>query len=283
METMLSKPITERIDASTARLATRLLERGLDPQLAIVLVGEDPASIRYVDIKSRRAKELRIDLSVYHFSADSTATEIEESVRFLATDPDVDGLIIQLPLPETYKEMTDRLLSLVPSAKDVDGLAGGWVVGVTAASARTLEAFLRSDTTVPPMIAGVLSLLDQYKIELEAAKIVIVGSGRLVGAPLLAYMLGLGLDVQAVTEETDHILDITTQADVLICGTGVVNLVTYQWIKEGAVVIDCAADVHPSVSERASALAPSKGGIGPLTVAWLLHNVVRTVERSFNE
>jgi methylenetetrahydrofolate dehydrogenase (NADP+)/methenyltetrahydrofolate cyclohydrolase len=167
------------------------------------------------------------------------------------------------------------LIQTISPEKDVDGLRGDWQkLSHTQTSLAALSA--PSPYAMPPMVNSVVSLLDHYQISLTDKKIVLVGEGRLAGGPLLTYFKKLDLDVVAVNEESEQILAISKEADILISATGVDNLITYQWVKEGAVVIDCAADIHEdSVVQVASALAPAKGGVGPLTVAWLLHNTVQ--------
>lgn len=272
MYTLESKPIISRINADTNSLA----KSGEEPHLAVVLIGEDPQSLRYVELKTKRAKELGILLSTYHLPLGTQYADIEQSVVFLAEDPEVHGIILQLPLPEFITpEQTDNLMKLIPLAKDVDGLRGDWAPA--GRPPQTIAELLEhAGPSLPPMVCGVLSLLDEYHVGLEHKNIILVGAGRLVGRPLERYFKQLGLQPVVVTEETDHILDITRQADILITGTGQPDLITYQWVKEGAVVVNCSGDVHEdSVSQVASALSPSNGGIGPLTVAWLLHNVAR--------
>jgi len=170
----------------------------------------------------------------------------------------------------------NELFQHIAPEKDVDGLRGDWrQQHYSSTSALSLKA--RLPLALPPMVAAVCLLLDYYKIQLENQKIVVVGKGMLVGQPLEAFLKNdQKLDVTLVDEETDDILAITSAADVLISGTGSKDLITYQWVKEGAVVLDCAQDVHrDSVDQVAAAVAPSVGGLGPLTVTWLLFNTVQ--------
>ena len=272
MQTLISTPIISRVNAESKRLAGS----GREPHLAVVLIGEDPESLRYVELKTKRAKELGILLSTYHLPVHTPYREIMASVSFLADDPEVHGIIIQLPLPEAIsKEQTAALIELIPASKDVDGLRDEWIP--TGDSPRTTDELLAyTGNPLPPMVCGVLCLFDEYAIETSGKKIVIVGDGRLVGKPLAKYFKHLGYDVTVVTIETDRIFDLTRQADILISGTGQPDLITYQWVKEGVVVINCAADVHEdSVFQVAAAATPAAGAIGPLTVSWLLHNVAR--------
>lgn len=276
MQKLLSAPLVKKLHERTKAEVARLVDGGIDPHLAVVLVGEDPSSVKYVSIKNQVAKDLGIIVSLYHLEEDSTFQQMVESIQFLNADEDVHGIILQLPLPEHITvEQVDELLTLINPEKDVDGLRGDWKKLTYPGT--TLDDLLKHQPwSLPPMVSSILSLLDFYHIDLTGKKVVSVGRGRLVGKPLELFLDKLGVDVRAVDEETEHILDITSSADVLIAATGEPDLITYQWVKEGAVVIDCNQDVHvDSVSQVASALAPAVGGVGPLTVAWLLHNTAQ--------
>jgi methylenetetrahydrofolate dehydrogenase (NADP+)/methenyltetrahydrofolate cyclohydrolase len=284
MQTLLSSSLVNEMLGTTASRAKGLIGRGVDPQLAAVLVGDNPESVRYVAMKAKRAKEAGIILSTYHLEGETSYEHVAEVLAFLAKDADMHGIILQLPLPDRFSsEQTDALLALIPASKDVDGLRGDWQTQEYAAPTRE-DLLVPRHYAIPPMVGAVVSLLDRYKVPLLEQRIVLVGEGRLVGGPLLSYFRLLGLDVQPVDEETEGILAIASEADVLIAGTGQKDLVTYQWVKEGATVVDCAADVHyDSVSQVAGALAPSIGGVGPLTMAWLLENTVQAALNQYPE
>lgn len=281
MQTLLSQPIIEMLFEHTKAETDRLIEAGLDPQLGVMLVGQDPDSLKYIEIKSRRAKEAGIILSLYHLEAETPFPVVQESLDFLSKDPEMAGIILQLPLPPQFSaEQVTKLLESIIPVKDVDGLSGTWQKN-TSYPKGIQEILAYKELPLPPMVYAVISLLDYYEIDPASKKIVLVGGGRLVGTPLSFYFKACGYDVTVVDENTENILAITIEADILICGTGQKELVTYQWVKPGATVIDCAADVHmDSVSQVAGAIAPPIGGIGPLTVAWLLHN---TIEASKNQ
>ena len=284
MQTLLSKPIVDTLFAKIKAEVHQMIMNGYDPQLGVVLVGEDPDSVKYVEIKSRKAKEVGIILSLYHLEEDASPEIVQESVDFLNNDEDMSGIIVQLPLPNQFNStQTDKLIQSIDTRKDVDGLNGAWQkeTGLPV----TLEGLMAyTGLALPPMVSAVVSLLDYYSIDPKGKKIVLVGGGRLVGGPLKHYFSSLKYDVQVVDENTEKILDITQQADILISGTGQKDLITYQWVKPGAVVIDCAADVHmDSVSQVAGAVAPPIGGIGPLTVGWLLHNTMQVSKKQLTQ
>ncbi|HSI21232.1 MAG TPA: bifunctional 5,10-methylenetetrahydrofolate dehydrogenase/5,10-methenyltetrahydrofolate cyclohydrolase [Verrucomicrobiae bacterium] len=279
MTELSSKPFIDQIHARHRERAATLIDGGIEPHLAVVLVGENPESVKYVATKEKRAKEDGIIFSLYHLEESATVEEIEQSIRFLAMDPEVHGIVLQLPLPPSISSVNaQRLIQLIPAEKDVDGLRGDWQ-SLTYTSARIADVQKLQSLPLPPMVLAVVSLLDHYHIDPMGKRVVMVGNGKLVGQPLTAFFQALGIDAVAVDEHTEKILDITKSADILITGTGEPDLVTYLWVKEGATVIDCSGDVHTdSVSQIAGALSPATGGIGPLTVAWLLHNVLNAAE-----
>jgi|GEM_PF-1050535 len=277
MKLLESAPIVNILAEEIRVKTVALVDRGIDPHLAVVLVGTHPESLKYIDIKTRKAKECGIIVSVYSIEEDAPREEIVSTIDFLSADPEVHGLIVQLPLPGNWTQVElDELFQHIAPEKDVDGLRGDWrkqhYAGTSAAALREGAPF-----ALPPMVAAVCLLLDYYKIDLTNKNIVVIGKGMLVGQPLESFLKGdQKLKVTLVDEETNDILAITSAADILISGTGSKDLVTYQWVKEGAVVLDCAQDVHrDSVDQVASAVAPSVGGLGPLTVSWLLYNTVQ--------
>jgi methylenetetrahydrofolate dehydrogenase (NADP+)/methenyltetrahydrofolate cyclohydrolase len=283
MKLLKSAPIVDALAKELRTEVVSLVDRGINPHLAVILVGNHPESLRYIGIKTRKAKEAGITVSLYHLEEDAPDSEIISVLDFLSNDEEIHGIIVQLPLPKKRSPAKlQEIFSHVRSEKDVDGLRGEWrAQHYSGATAVALRAGLQH--ALPPMVAAVCLLLDYYNITLADKKIVIVGRGMLVGQPLEALLKDdLHLDVTVVDEETENILAITQSADILIAGTGQPDLITYQWIKEGAVVLDCSQDVHrDSVDQVASAVAPSVGGLGPLTVSWLLFNTLRaTVQQT---
>jgi methylenetetrahydrofolate dehydrogenase (NADP+)/methenyltetrahydrofolate cyclohydrolase len=274
MISLTAEPILDQLDAVHRTWADELIAAGTDPHLAVIQLGEDPSSTAYIKQKGKRLRFFGAMLSLYQMPEATPLEDVLGVIAYLAADDDVHGIIIQLPLPESWtSEMITQLLRAIPHTKDVDGLAEAWDPALVMP---TLEAHIANRSVMmPPMIGSVVSLLDHYKVIAPSDEMVVVGTGRLVGQPLARYFAAHGYMITAVDEETPLILDLTTKADILISGTGVADTITYQWVKEGAVVLNTAADVHvDSVNQVARALSPEKGGIGPLTVAWLTHNVL---------
>lgn len=280
MRDMKSAPILPALHHRLQERAAAMIDRGLEPHVAVVLVGNDEASLEYVSRKDKRAKEDGIIFSLYHLEEELVSfDDVAKTIDFLGADKDIHGIVLQLPLPDNFTDaQVTELIGHIPAEKDVDGLKGDWTK-LTYTTDDSAKLAAPQQWALPPMIMAVLSLLDYYNVSRNDKKIVLVGRGRLVGTPLEVFFQKLGFDVTSVDEETDDILDITKQADILITGTGQPDLITYQWVKEGAVVVDCSGDVHTgSVEQVAEALSPAQGGIGPLTVAWLLHNVLNAAE-----
>ncbi len=273
MQSLTSKQLLRKLKFDLKNQVASLIDSGTDPHLAAVLVGDDESSLNYIDIKTRVGKEVGVIVSLYHIEESASLDEIKETIAFLSQDDEIHGIILQLPLPEKFsQENVDELIAKIPASKDVDGLRGDWKK-LTYTSYSTESLLGNQPYALPPMVGSVTSLLNEYDISLDSKRVVLVGNGRLVGQPLSEFYGSLGINVQAVDETTPNIFAITSEADILVTGTGVPNLVTYQWVKPGATVIDCSGDVHEdSVSQVAEALSPAIGGVGPLTVFWLLHN-----------
>lgn len=281
---MQSNQLVADLNLATRKEAARLVDSGVSPHLAVVLIGDNEASLTYIDVKTKRGKENGVIVSVYHVEDSAPKQEAYQLVNYLAEDPEVHGIIIQLPLPKNWSENElDELLAAIPASKDVDGLRGTWKEqAYQGTSLENLNQPLSS--YLPPMVAAVCLLLDSYGITLEEKRIVLVGKGRLVGTPVQEFFEKMHLHVVSVDDETEGILGITTQADVLISGTGVDNLITHEWVKPGAIVLDCSSDVHrDSVDQVASYVSPAKGGLGPITVAWLLRNVVSAASQQYRK
>lgn len=271
MKLLLAQPV---LDARMPLLKQRvevLSAAEQQPHLAIVLVGEDLETLRFVDAKETKANELGVLFSRYEAENHEEAAQI---LDHLACDETVHGIVLQLPVPALPDPSV--LIAKIPLAKDVDGLREAWPQAVTGT---TLPALLASDQPISPMVLAVRALLDQAVLP-EHPSLVCVGAGRLVGQPVAAYGKLAEWDTKVVTEDTEHPFRVTREADILVTGTGVPNLVTSDWIKEGVVVVDASRDVqHETVDEVSGAVSPAKGGVGPLTVHFLFENLVTQAER----
>ncbi|MDN5819671.1 MAG: bifunctional 5,10-methylenetetrahydrofolate dehydrogenase/5,10-methenyltetrahydrofolate cyclohydrolase [bacterium] len=232
----------------------------INPKLAIVQTVDNPVIDKYVSLKQRYGQEILID--VEHHKVDQA--EAKSLINSLNADESVHGIIVQLPLEDDT--MTDELLNLVDSAKDVDGLG-------------------ESGTFTPATPMAIDWLIAGYNVDLAGKNIVLVGNGRLVGAPLFKLWQAAGRKVDVVDDSTINSAEIISQADVIVSAAGVPGLIRSEIVKLGAVVVDAGTssehgkilgDVADDVREREDvSLTPTVGGVGPLTVAALFDNVIR--------
>lgn len=255
----------------------------VEPRVAIVLVDPTAPSEGYVQMKMQDGSEVGIDFEVHRFSAEAQESEILHLIHGLNEDEDVDGIMVQLPLPEKFD--ADRIISVISPEKDVDGLHPLNV-------GRLWSAHRRSPSLVPCTARAAVVLLDHYKVELGGKHVVIVNRSNLVGKPLAKLLLDRDATVTICHSKTPNLSHHTQRADVLVSAVGKPRLIKASMVKEGAVVIDVGmsyvdgklhGDVSPDVVEKASLVTPMPGGIGPATRAMLLQNVVLLAEQRRRE
>jgi methylenetetrahydrofolate dehydrogenase (NADP+)/methenyltetrahydrofolate cyclohydrolase len=248
-------------------------EAGRVPTLATVLVGEDPASQIYVRNKHRACAEAGMKSLHHELPASTTQNELLELVGQLGLHDEVDGILVQLPLPAGLD--ADSVVAAIDPRKDVDGL--------TPANAGLLAHGMPG--LVPCTPAGVMELLRQENVDLEGAEAVVVGRSKLVGVPLARLLLAANATVTVCHSRTRDLPSVCRRADVLVAAVGVPRLLGADAVKPGAVVIDvgmnrtedglCGDVDFPAVSELAGAITPVPGGVGPMTIAMLLANTVQ--------
>ncbi len=258
--------VRERVRSEVAALTT-------PPGLATILVGDDPASAVYVRMKREDSAEVGIDSHHHEPGGDVSQEDLAALIEALNADERVHGILLQLPLPDHLDQ--DPLIELIDPAKDVDGL--------TPANAGRL-AQGRADAIAPCTPAGVMELLREARAELEGARAVVIGRSILVGKPLAALLLAANATVTHCHSRTRDLAGVCREADVLVAAAGMPGLVTAEMVREGATVIDVGTnrvdgklvgDVEfDSVRERAGAITPVPGGVGPMTRAMLLVNTV---------
>jgi len=249
-------------------------QHGFTPGLAVVLVGDDPASEVYVRNKKKMTVEVGMHSFDYHLPVSSTRAEILAKVQELNANPDVDGILVQLPLPR--KEDENIVIDAIDPAKDVDGFH---VIntGLLATG---------QDGLVPCTPLGCLMLLKDRLGDLAGKHAVVIGRSNIVGKPMAALLLNESCTVTTVHSKTKEIEAITCQADILVAAVGRANMVKAGWVKPGATVIDVGinrgedgklvGDVDfDAVKEVAGAITPVPGGVGPMTIACLLHNTLK--------
>jgi methylenetetrahydrofolate dehydrogenase (NADP+)/methenyltetrahydrofolate cyclohydrolase len=261
--------VRERVRGEAAELAAEI---GRPPALATVLVGEDPASQIYIRNKREACEEAGIR-SIHHgLSAETSENELLELVGRLGLDEEVDGILVQLPVPDQIDP--DAVVAALDPAKDVDGL--------TPANAGLLAHGVPG--LVPCTPAGVMELLRHEGVELEGAEAVVVGRSKLVGVPVARLLLGADATVTICHSRTRDLAAVCRRADVLVAAVGVPGLLGADAVKPGAVVIDvgvnrgedglCGDVDFEAAAEIASAITPVPGGVGPMTIAMLLANTL---------
>lgn len=274
------RAVSKDVLAESLRRSQELTAQfGVTPHLAVVLVGDDPASAIYVNAKERACRTAGVTSTICRLAATSSTEEVADAVRRLAQDPSVHGIIVQLPLPR-HIDATD-VLAQIPPDKDADGFhlynAGALFLG---------------DSVYPPCTPeGVMRLLDSAKINLEGAHVVVVGASNIVGKPMAVMALHREATVTICHAKTHDLAAHTRTADILICAAGKPGLITADMVKPGVVVVDVGINRLPrggvvgdvdfeNVAPLSSHITPVPGGVGPMTVAVLITNTVRAAERS---
>ncbi len=267
-------------DALLAELAP--LAEELRPTLTIVQVGEDSASDTYIGKKIEAAAKIGITATHLKLDADISLVSLVDEIESLNANPEVDGYIIQLPLPDQLWASFDRIAAAIDPHKDVDGF--------TVENFGDMALNGAGEFLPPATAAGVIRLLEEEKIAIAGKHAVIVGRSNLVGKPLALMLLNRDATVTICHSKTKDLGAITAMADILVSAVGKPGLITADMVKKGAVVIDIGTthvkgkltgDVDfDAVSKKASAISPVPGGVGPLTVACLLANVVDAAEEA---
>jgi methylenetetrahydrofolate dehydrogenase (NADP+) / methenyltetrahydrofolate cyclohydrolase len=252
----------------------RALNKSL--KLAVVQVGKNSISQKYIQEKKKTAEEVGIRVELFSFPEDIQQEKLEREVERIGKDIENTGLLVQLPLPKHID--TQEVLDSIPADKDVDVLSSA--------------AFERFKTgkfpMVPPVVGAVRALFSYYRIEVGGKRVTLVGFGRLVGMPLSVWLHKEGVTLLVADKKTKDVAARTREADIVISGVGKKNLITGDMVKEGVIVVDAGTSVEggkttgdvnfESVSEKASFITPVPGGVGPLTVACLLQNMVQLLE-----
>ncbi|AFR21783.1 bifunctional methylenetetrahydrofolate dehydrogenase/methenyltetrahydrofolate cyclohydrolase [Lactobacillus helveticus] len=255
----------------------KLKDEGITPHFCVINIGDNPASKIYVRTKKRRAEKMGIIQDIYQMSADTKQEEAIALIDKLNADPAINGLMVQLPAPKQID--TDALLERIDPNKDVDGLT----------PANIGHLWMGNLFVEPATAEGIIALLKHYEIPLEGKNVVIIGRSNIVGKPLAALMLEQNATVTIAHSRTKNLGEITKKADVLVSATGQAFLVKADMVKDGAVVVDVGmnhvdgklvGDVDfDNVKEKASYITPVPGGVGPLTVQFLMEAVVKLTRR----
>lgn len=285
---ILGKEVSEEIYGELRQRIEALKARGVTPGLAVVLVGDDPASQVYVRKKGEMCEELGMRSTTIVMPKETTQEELLRKVAELNADPSIHGYLVQLPLPDHIDE--EAVIDAIDPSKDVDCFhpsnVGRMLIG--------------DPDFLPATPAGVQQMLIRSGIETVGRHVVVVGRSSIVGKPMAAMMVqrGAGADstVTVVHSKTPNLAEITSTADILVVAIGKPRFITADMVKEGAVVIDVGTNriqdpTHPkgsrlvgdvdfdAVKEKASYITPVPGGVGPMTICMLMANAVRAAER----
>ena len=278
MQLIDGKSLSKKVqDYVKTEVETLKKEQGIVPGLAVVIVGDDPASHAYVGMKEKACKNVGF-YSIAHKMPDTiTQNEIIEIITMMNNNPHIHGILLQLPLPPHID--TDKLLEVIDPKKDVDGFHA-YNVGRMV---NKLESFV----ACTPL--GVMKMFEEYKIDLEGKDVVVVGASNIVGKPMASLLINANATVTVTHVYTKDLAAHTRNADIVIVGVGIPNLIKEDMVKEGAIVVDIGinrldsgklvGDVDfEAVAPKCSYITPVPGGVGPMTIAMLLKNTLNAAK-----
>ncbi|GAQ95494.1 methylenetetrahydrofolate dehydrogenase [Thermodesulfovibrio aggregans] len=267
------KMLANKIKEELKNEVSELKNKGIKPCLAVLLVGENKASQKYVSYKEKACNELGIESQVYKLPENTNESVLTNIINELNENPKVNGILVQLPLPRHLAEQ--RVLQKIDPFKDVDGFTP-YCLG---------RLLIDNPLFIPCTPKGVLRMIDEYKITLEGKNAVVIGRSIIVGKPLSLILLRRNATVTICHSKTKEIQEITKKADILCVAIGKERFIKASMVKEGAVVIDIGINVTASgkvvgdvdfdaVKEKASYITPVPGGVGPMTIAMLMENTI---------
>jgi methylenetetrahydrofolate dehydrogenase (NADP+)/methenyltetrahydrofolate cyclohydrolase len=296
------KQLAEEIKAEVKKDVEALNRLGIDVGIALLLVGDNPASMQYFNTTVGACRKVSITAYEFRLPATATLNEILNVVHAINADERISGLLILMPLPAHINAR--RVINSIGAEKDVDGL-GAISVGRLAADESTFQLFQRGSRGMPQYFNllpslwsflpctpyGVIRLLEHHSVEIRGKHAVIIGKSLAVGKPLSMMFLAKEATVTVCHRETKDLSHFTAQADILCSATGRAGLITGSMVKKGAVVVDIGINMlkdgtitgdidFASVGDKASMITPVPGGVGPVTIAMLLENTVRSAQRN---
>ena len=271
----LSIKIKEEVKFEVKKLQE---DEQITPGLAVLLVGADPASAAYVGMKSKACRGAGIYSLVHEMPETITEASILDTIHMMNTNPNIDGILVQLPLPPHVN--TTLILEAIDPKKDVDGFHAYNIGRVTT----KLDAF------IPATPYGVMELLKEYNIDVKGKNACVIGASNIVGKPMGTLLLNKDATVTTCNIHTKNLKEHTLLADIICVGVGVVNLITEDMVKEGAIIVDIGinrlddgklvGDVDfKNVSSKCPYITPVPGGVGPMTIAMLLKNTVKAAKQ----
>lgn len=276
------KALAKKIRSSLKVECDELKKDGITPKLAVIMVGDDPASKVYVRNKSRACNEVGIEYQEYLLDENTRQEDLLDLIGRLNKDKTVNGILLQSPIPEHLD--INRAFKAITYLKDVDGF--------TPSSVGKL--CIGEDTFVSCTPLGVIKMFEEYNIDLNGKDVVILGRSNIVGRPLIQCCLQQNATVTVCHSKTKNLKEHTKRADVIISAIGRPKFVTADMVKDGVVIIDVGinrdengklvGDVDfENVEKKASYITPVPGGVGPMTIAMLMHNVIKATKEQYNE
>ncbi len=271
------KKLSNKIRENVKVEVEKLQKTNITPGLAVILVGNDPASSAYVNMKSKACKESGIYSIVHEMPETISQENILEIITMMNNNPNIDGILVQLPLPSHID--TTEILEAIDPNKDVDGFHPYNVGRVSAG----LDGF------IPATPYGVMKLLEEYNIDPKGKNVCVVGASNIVGKPMATLLLNANATVEICHIFTDDLKKHTLNADIICVGVGVVNLIKEDMVKDDVIIIDIGinrlesgkltGDVDfTNVSSKCSYITPVPGGVGPMTIAMLLENTIKSAK-----
>ena len=272
------KELAKKIRANLKIECEELKKKNINSKLAVIMVGDDPASKVYVRNKSRACEDVGIEYEEYLLDANITQKELIELIEKLNNDKTINGILLQSPIPSNL-DINEAFRTISPE-KDVDGFN----------PVNVGKLVLNQDTFVSCTPYGIMKMFEEYNIDLTGKDVVILGRSNIVGKPLIHCCLNKNATVTSCHSKTQNIIQKAREADILISEIGKANFVTVDMVKENAVVIDVGinrldngkitGDVDfENVKEKASYITPVPGGVGPMTIAMLMNNVIKATKR----
>jgi methylenetetrahydrofolate dehydrogenase (NADP+)/methenyltetrahydrofolate cyclohydrolase len=265
------KTVSIEIRKELEPVVEQLKTKGINPTLALILVGEDEASVKYVGLKAKRSRKAGVEPIEHYLKTKTTEQEVIDLIQKINKDPKIHGIMVQLPLPEHIDEL--HVVEAIHPSKDVDGL------GTTNMG----RLVMGEECYIPAGVYSITELLDRYDIPIEGKHIVVVGMSNIIGKPFAAHLMNRGAITTFCQKDQQDLATYTKQADILVVDIEKKHGITKDMVTKGVVILDNGnnyddegvhGDVAPDVAEVAHALTPVPGGIGPLLIRLLIKNVI---------
>lgn len=277
------KATSQKIKDEIKNEVIKLKQKGITPTLAVILVGDDPASQTYVASKQKACLACQMGSVMHKLSANTTQQELISLIDVLNADDSIDGILVQLPLPKHIN--TNEILRTIDPKKDVDGFC-----------AQNIGALVSGlDGFVPCTPLGIMELLKQYNINPQGLNALVIGRSNIVGKPMAALLLNAGATVTIAHSKTKNLADLSKNADLIIAAIGKANFIKPEMVKKGAIIIDVGINRlengklvgdcdFENLKNKCDFITPVPGGVGPMTIAMLLSNTLKSAkERKLNE